>query len=239
MHAPAYQPIPPQLLLTAYRRGIFPMADSRTDEEVFWIEPRERAIIPLEGFRCSHSLGKVLRQGRFRVTCDEAFGEVIAACALPRPAHPETWISRRIEQSYLLLHAHGHAHSVECWQGAELVGGLYGVAFDRVFCGESMFSRAADSSKVALAWLVALLRRAGYLVLDCQFMTPHLASLGAVTIGREDYLARLGMAGRGQRWMSLPEAYASLVAEASSSSDGSTGTSSSGKLIAQSLTHTS
>ncbi len=246
MHAPAHQTISPQLLLTAYRSGIFPMADSRTDEEVFWIEPRERAIIPLDGFRVSRSLAKVLRQEGFQVTCNADFDAVIAACAEPRPDHPETWISRRIQASYRVLHAQGHAHSVECWRHGVLVGGLYGVAFDRVFCGESMFSRATDASKVALAWLVALLRRAGYRVLDCQFMTPHLASLGAVPISRDGYLRLLARAGARPPRCTLPESYASFVAEASSagagappSSSGSTGVSSSGKLIAQSLTHTS
>lgn len=239
MHAPAPQLISPQLLLTAYRSGIFPMADSRTDEEVFWIEPRERAIILPGGFCCSRSLAKVLRRGQFQVTCNKAFGEVVEACAEPRPAHPETWISRRIEESYLVLHEEGHAHSLECWQGNALVGGLYGVAFDRVFCGESMFSRIDNASKVALAWLVALMRRAGYLVLDCQFMTAHLASLGAVTIGREDYLELLGQAGSRQPLMTLPDSYASLVAEVAPSPPGSSGTSSWGKLIAQSLTQTS
>ncbi len=250
MHAPAPQVINPQLLLSAYRSGIFPMADGRTDEEIFWIEPRERAIIPLDGFRLSRSLAKTLRQERFRVTCDADFAAVIEACAEPRPEHPETWISRRIEASYLALHAQGQAHSVECWRDGGLVGGLYGVAFDRVFCGESMFSREPDASKVALAWLVAMMRRAGYLLLDCQFMTPHLASLGAVTISRDDYLARVAQAGERLPRCTLPESYASLVAPAAAgaegsgpSSDGSTASSaassSSGKLIAQSLTQTS
>ena len=237
MHAPTAPLINPQLLLTAYRSGIFPMADSRGDEDVFWIEPRERAILPLDGFRCSRSLAKALRQGRFTVTLDSAFAQTVAGCAEPRPEQAETWISERIEASYHLLHARGHAHSVECWRGYELVGGLYGVAFDAVFCGESMFSRADNASKVALAWLVALMRRAGYALLDCQFMTPHLASLGAVTISREEYLQRLHLASEVAPAMSLPRAYASLLAE-SASSEG-TGASSSGKLIAQSLTHRS
>ena len=262
MHAPAHQVINPQLLLTAYRSGIFPMADSRTDEELFWIEPRERAIIPLDGFILSRSLAKVVRQDRFRVTCNTDFAAVIEACAAPRPEHPETWISRRIQASYRQLHAEGHAHSLECWQGDRLVGGLYGVAFDRVFCGESMFSRATNASKVALAWLVALLRRAGYLVLDCQFMTPHLASLGAVSMSRGDYLQLLAQASACPPHCTLPEAYVSVVTEGDAAAagsagaevaagaagltsprfgeaDGSTGLSSPGKLIAQSLTQTS
>ena len=173
------------------------------------------------------------------MTLDAAFTAVIEACAEPRPDHPETWISRRIQDSYHVLHAQGHAHSLECWQDGRLTGGLYGVAFDRVFCGESMFSRATNASKVALAWLVALLRRAGYLVLDCQFMTPHLASLGALTIPREDYLKLLAQASARPPRATLAESYVSFVAEASAAPDGSTGCSSSGKLIAQSLTQTS
>ncbi len=156
MHAPSRPPVPVETLLLAYRSGIFPMADRRDDPEVFWVEPRERAIIPLEGLHLSKSLRKVLRADRFTVTVDQAFEAVIRACAEPRPEHPETWISERIVQSYLNLHRAGHAHSVECWLpgeegGApELAGGLYGVSFDRVFCGESMFSRVPDASKVAL-----------------------------------------------------------------------------------------
>jgi len=182
MHAPAPPIIQPETLLLAYRSGIFPMADGRDDPELFYVEPRHRAILPLEGFRCSRSLAKVLRQDRFRVTCNADFGSVIAACAEPRPDHPETWISRRIEASYRTLHAEGHAHSIEVWQGDEIVGGLYGVGFDGVFCGESMFSRAPNASKVALAWLVAAMKAARMRLLDCQFITEHLASMGAVEI---------------------------------------------------------
>src|SRR6188508_3249654 len=126
MHAPV-KIIPPDLLLMAYRSGIFPMADSRDDEEIYWVEPRERAVIPLATFRCSHSLAKAVRQDRFRVTCNADFPGVIAACAAPRPGHPESWISERIAASYRALHLAGHAHSIECWDGEEMVGGLYGV----------------------------------------------------------------------------------------------------------------
>lgn len=192
MHAPLHPPIPVETLLLAYRSGIFPMADRREDTEVFWVEPRERAILPLDGLHVSKSLRKVLRADRFTVTLDRAFEQVIRACAEPREDHPETWISERIVQSYIALHRAGHAHSIECWEelpGGEqaLVGGLYGVSFDRVFCGESMFSRAPNASKVALAWLVALLRRAGFVLLDCQFMTDHLRSMGAVELPQRDY----------------------------------------------------
>jgi leucyl/phenylalanyl-tRNA--protein transferase len=263
MHAPAQKLIPADLLLMAYRSGIFPMADSREDEDIYWVEPRERAVIPLDGFRLSRSLAKAIRQDRFRVTCNADFDGVMAACAAPRPGHPETWISERIAASYRALHMAGHAHSLECWQDGKLVGGLYGVGFDHAFCGESMFSHAADASKVALAWLVALLRRAGYRLLDCQFMTGHLASLGAVAVSREDYLQRLADAVAAGPAPSLTEAYVSLSgaagaagaaasgvgegegagvalgAGASSSAAPAAGPVSPGKLILQSLTQTS
>ncbi len=220
MHAPARPPIPVETLLLAYRSGIFPMADHRDDAELFWVEPRERAIIPLGGLRLSKSLRKVLRADRFAVTIDRAFEAVIRACAQPRPDHPETWISERIIQSYIALHRAGHAHSVECWAAGadgtpELVGGLYGVSFDRVFCGESMFSRMSDASKVALAWLVALLRAAGFVLLDCQFMTDHLRSMGAVELAQADYrrlverAAGQPNASLGKAWRSFSDAYAS------------------------------
>ncbi|WP_375289164.1 leucyl/phenylalanyl-tRNA--protein transferase [Qipengyuania sp.] len=235
MHAPVRppEPIPSELLLLAYRSGIFPMADHRDDPDVYWVEPRERAVIPLEGFRLSRSLRKTLRQGRFRISCDEAFGEVIAACAAPREEHAESWISHRIEASYRMLHLEGAAHSIECWQEDDLgqdvlVGGLYGVSFDRVFCGESMFSRATDASKAALAALAATMKRAGFELLDCQFMTDHLASMGAIPIAQAEYLRRVHIA-RGKPASTLPQAFGSLVGDASSP----------GKLIAQSLTQTS
>lgn len=235
MHSPYPPPIPVEMLLLAYRSGIFPMADSRDDPEIFWVEPRERAIIPLETFRLSRSLAKAVRQDRFRVTMDTAFAHVMLACAAPRPDHPESWISERIIASYRALHAAGHAHSIECWQDGELVGGLYGVSFDRVFCGESMFSTASDASKVALAWLVALMRRAGFELLDCQFMTDHLGSLGAIEIPQADYLERLRLASDAPA-MPLGQSYRDLLAKASGR-DGDH--SSPGKLIAQSFTQTS
>jgi leucyl/phenylalanyl-tRNA--protein transferase len=225
MHMPAPQIIPVELLLAAYRGGILPMADGREEEDVYWVEPRERAVIPLESFRPSRSLAKAVRQDRFRVTCNVDFDGVLAACAAPRPAHPETWINHRIAASYRALNLAGHAHSIECWydgeRGAELVGGLYGVGFDRAFCGESMFSRANDASKVALTWLVALLKRGGYQLLDCQFMTEHLASLGARTMSREAYLARLAEAVKAGPAPALPDIYASFCgASASSAASG-------------------
>lgn len=212
MHAPRPSAIPVDLLLLAYRNGIFPMADSREDQEVFWVEPRERAIIPIGGFRCSRSLARTIRRDRFHVTCNAEFLGVVEACAAPRIDHPESWISHRIVESYALLHDAGHAHSIECWEDGELVGGVYGVAFDRVFCGESMFSRRRDASKVALGWLLALLERAGCELFDCQFMTSHLASLGAVEIPQKRYLGLLDQA-RGVQPLTLPQAYSSVLAE--------------------------
>ena len=180
----------PRLLLQGYATGIFPMADSRDAEELFWVEPRNRAIIPLDGFHLSRSLRRVLVADRFQVTLDRDFASVIKACA----EREETWINAEIEQAMMALNASGHAHSVEVWDGAALAGGLYGVKLGRAFFGESMFSRATDASKVALAWLVARLKAGNFTLLDCQFMTDHLASLGAVSIPRETYVALLSAA---------------------------------------------
>ena len=181
----------PRILLRGYAAGIFPMADSRDAEEIFWVEPRTRAILPLLRFRLSRSLARRVKSGQFSVTCDTAFAEVVRACAM----RDETWINADIERATLGLHAAGQAHSIECWQGEgddrELVGGLYGVRLGRAFFGESMFSRRTDASKVALAWLVARLRLGHFLLLDCQFMTDHLASLGAVSVKRDLYVALL------------------------------------------------
>ena len=177
----------PRILLRGYAAGIFPMADSRDAEEIFWVEPRERAIIPLPRFQLSRSLARRVKRGEFSVTRDTAFAEVIRACA----DRGETWINADIERATLGLHAAGQAHSIECWSEGELVGGLYGVRLGRAFFGESMFSRRTDASKVALAWLVARLKLGHFLLLDCQFMTDHLASLGAVTVKRDRYVALL------------------------------------------------
>ena len=180
----------PSLLLQGYAAGIFPMADSRGADEIFWVEPRRRAILPLDGFHCARSLARRLRSGRFSVTRDRAFDAVVRACA----DRSETWINATIEQATRHLHAAGHAHSIECWHGGELVGGLYGVKLGRAFFGESMFSRTADASKVALAWLVARMKVGHFTLLDCQFITDHLASLGATEVSRADYVALLGSA---------------------------------------------
>ncbi len=180
----------PDLLLRAYSIGVFPMADSRDASEVFWVEPRKRAIIPIERFKVSHSLRKSIRSGAFRVTRDTAFAAVVRHCA----EREETWINAEIERSYNKLHRLGHAHSIECWQDEVLVGGLYGVKLGAAFFGESMFSLRRDASKVALAWLVARLKVGGFRLLDCQFMTEHLRSLGAIEIGQKDYVSILSAA---------------------------------------------
>ena len=184
----------PRILLQGYATGIFPMADSRDAEDLFWVEPRNRAIIPLHKFHVSRSLRRTIRSDRFAVTRDRDFAGVIAACA----EREETWINAEIERAMIALHGSGHAHSIEVWQRggpeAVLAGGLYGVKLGRAFFGESMFSRATDASKVALAWLVARLKAGNFTLLDCQFMTDHLASLGAVSVPREAYVALLSAA---------------------------------------------
>ena len=188
------EPLDPDLVLGAYAVGVFPMADARDADSVYWVEPRRRAILPLDGFHLSHSLRRTVAADRFRVTADRAFGEVLALCAQSAGDRPDTWINAQIEDVFLRLHAAGYAHSVECWDGDRLAGGLYGLALGRAFFGESMVSRATDASKVALAWLVARLRVGGFALLDCQFQTAHLASLGAVEIDRDAYLSALSAA---------------------------------------------
>ena len=190
-HRPIVTPLDPQLVLGAYAVGVFPMADSRDADSVYWVEPRTRAILPLDGFHLSHSLRKTLAADRFRVTADTAFERIVALCAEAAADRPDTWINPQIEQAFAALHRHGFAHSVEVWDGERLVGGLYGLALGRAFFGESMVSRERDASKVAIAWLVARLKRGGFTLLDCQFMTAHLASLGAIEIARDDYLGLL------------------------------------------------
>lgn len=167
------------------------MADGADDPSVHWVEPRLRAILPLDGFRLSRSLRKTLVSDRFRVTTDTAFPRMMALCAESAPDRPTTWINPVITASYERLFRMGHAHSVEVWQDEALAGGLFGVTLGRAFFGESMVSRARDASKVALAHLVARLRVGGWQLLDCQFITPHLASLGAIEIPQADYLVRL------------------------------------------------
>jgi leucyl/phenylalanyl-tRNA--protein transferase len=182
------------MLLKAYAIGIFPMSHSADDPDIFWVEPRRRAILPIDGLHISRSLRKTIRADRFRVTADHAFAEVVRKCAEPDGERQDTWINPPIFEACNRLFALGHAHSIECWEGTRLVGGLYGIALGRAFFGESMFSRATDASKVALAWLVARLTVGGYSLLDCQFMTDHLASMGAREISAKAYCALLAPA---------------------------------------------
>lgn len=184
-------PIDLNILLRAYAMGIFPMADSRTDPEIFWVEPKKRAILPLDELHLSRSLRKTIRSDRFRVTADKDFHAILRACAEPTAERPESWINGPIEEACLTLFRMGYAHSIECWLDDRLVGGLYGISLGRAFFGESMFSRETDASKVALAWLVARLKAGGFELLDCQFMTDHLRSLGAVEVSQARYLSLL------------------------------------------------
>ena len=184
----------PDVLLRGYAAGIFPMADDRYADTVFWVEPKRRGILPLDQLHVSKSLAKVLRSGRFAVSRNRAFAEVIRLCAAEADDRPSTWINHEIEEAVMTLHQRGCAHSVEVWAGDALVGGLYGISLGRAFFGESMFSRATDASKVALVHLVEWMRSQGHILLDCQFITPHLASLGAIEVSRKQYLARLGEA---------------------------------------------
>ena len=181
-------------LLACYERGVFPMADDRDDDRIFLIDPQHRGILPLESFHVSRRLARTVRQDRFEVRVDTAFHEVLARCAEAAPDRPKTWINHPIERLYGELHAHGHAHSIECWRDGDLQGGLYGVALKGAFFGESMFSRQADASKVALVHLVARLIAGGFVLLDTQFLTEHLAQFGAQEIVREDYRRRLAVA---------------------------------------------
>jgi leucyl/phenylalanyl-tRNA--protein transferase len=181
----------PDLLLRAYTVGVFPMADSRDAKSVYWVEPKTRAILPLDHFHLSKSLRKTMLSGRYETTANRDFAGVVRMCAEPVANRPDTWINSQIESAVKVLHAHGHAHSIETWEDGRLVGGLYGISLGRAFFGESMVSRATDASKVALAHLVARLRSGGFTLLDCQFMTDHLASMGAVEISRAAYMALL------------------------------------------------
>lgn len=180
----ADEPITPDLLLQAYAAGIFPMAESADDPTLYWVEPRERGIIPLDGFRISTSLAKTVRSDRYAIRVDEDFDAVIAACAETRP---DTWINDRIRRLYGQLFDRGAAHTVEARRDGRLVGGLYGVSIGGAFFGESMFHFERDASKVALVHLVSRLKKGGYRLLDTQFVTPHLATLGAVALPRRRY----------------------------------------------------
>lgn len=182
------QPIlTPAILLRAYAEGIFPMAERRGDTDLFWVSPEMRGIIPLDAFHIPRRLARTVRSGRFKVTADMAFADVMRACAEPADDRPESWINDEILRLYTALHAAGHAHSIECWRNGKLVGGLYGVKLGGAFFGESMFTRERDASKVALVHLVARLRRGGFSLLDTQFLTAHLARFGTIEIPRAQY----------------------------------------------------
>lgn len=181
----------PEILLSAYAEGLFPMAETRGDPTLYWISPESRGIIPLEGFHIPRRLARTVKSDRFTVKIDTAFETVIRTCASPAPGRKESWINDEIVSLYTSLHQRGHAHSVECWREGRLVGGLYGVRLGAAFFGESMFSAERDASKVALVHLVARLIGGGFTLLDAQFLTDHLSQFGARAIPREDYLVLL------------------------------------------------
>lgn len=179
--------ITPRDLLHGYSIGIFPMAGGRDDPEIFWFDPRQRGILPLDGFHISRSLARRMRRGGFEVTINRDFDGVVKACA----DRPETWINAEIHALYTALHKMGHAHSLEVYADSTLIGGVYGVAMGAAFFGESMFSTRTDASKIALAYLVDRLNIAGFALFDVQFQTDHLATLGAIEVSRSTYQAKL------------------------------------------------
>ncbi len=188
MHGPA---LTPQMLLAAYAQGLFPMGERRDDPMLYWVSPEMRGILPLDRFHVPHRLARTVRSGRFTVSSDRAFGQVMEQCAASRPGREQSWINSEIIRLYGALAASGHAHSVECWRDGKLAGGLYGLQLGAAFFGESMFSAERDASKVALVHLVTALKRGGFTLLDTQFLTPHLAGFGTIEIPQEDYLLLL------------------------------------------------
>jgi leucyl/phenylalanyl-tRNA--protein transferase len=188
---PALVEITPEVVLKAYACGIFPMAESADDPALYWIEPERRGVLPLEAFHVPARLKRTVRQDRFRVVCDQDFDAVIDACAEPAPGRGRTWINARIRALYRGLYARGHCHTVEVYDGADLVGGLYGVSLGGAFFGESMFHHARDASKIALVHLVARLKAGGFALLDTQFVTDHLMTFGARELTRRQYHRRL------------------------------------------------
>jgi leucyl/phenylalanyl-tRNA--protein transferase len=196
--------VTPALVLRAYAAGVFPMANSAEDDEIFWVDPRKRGILPLNGFHLSRSLTRRILRGGYQVHIDHAFEAVVDACA----AREETWINNTIRDLYIGLNRMGHAHSVEVWIGGELAGGLYGVRIGGAFFGESMFSNVRDTSKIALAYLVARLKAGGFTLLDTQFTTPHLEALGARNVPKAHYHALL------ERAIDVPAEFYSLTAGA-------------------------
>jgi leucyl/phenylalanyl-tRNA--protein transferase len=196
----------PDILLRAYAAGIFPMAESAESTELLWFDPPIRAIIPLDDeFHISKRLKRTLRQRPYTIKLDTAFNQVMRACAAAAPGRPKTWINREILSLYTTLHWRGHAHSIEVWDGNELVGGLYGVSLGGAFFGESMFSRKRDASKIALVYLVTLLRHCGFTLLDTQFQTEHLTQFGTHEITRVNYQHLLAAAVAKKVALKLPE----------------------------------
>ncbi|ARM88255.1 leucyl/phenylalanyl-tRNA--protein transferase [Rhizobium sp. CIAT894] len=186
--------ITPDILLRAYSIGLFPMAESADDPEIFWVEPELRGVLPLDHFHVSKSLAKTVRRKPFEIRFDHAFDQVIAACAEETSGRPSTWINKTIRSLYATLFDMGHAHTVEAWDGDELVGGLYGVSLGSAFFGESMFSRRTDASKICLVHLVERLREKGFTLLDTQFTTEHLKTFGAIDVPKADYALMLAAA---------------------------------------------
>ncbi|MDR6814867.1 leucyl/phenylalanyl-tRNA--protein transferase [Neorhizobium sp. 2083] len=186
-----YPAITPEILLRAYSIGLFPMAESADDPEIFWVEPEMRGLLPLDAFHVSKSLAKAVRKAPFDIRFDTAFERVMALCAEPAGDRPSTWINSTIRKLYTELHRMGHAHSVEAFEGDELVGGLYGVSLGSAFFGESMFSRRTNASKICLVHLVERLRENGFTLLDTQFTTEHLKTFGAIDVPKDDYLKLL------------------------------------------------
>lgn len=186
--------ITPELLLRAYSMGLFPMAESADDPDLFWVEPEVRGVIPLEDFHVPRRLQRTLKLEPFEIRFDTAFSDVMRACAESVPGRKTTWINDTILELYGSLHRLGHAHSVEAWRDGRLVGGLYGVSLRRAFFGESMFSRETDSSKICLVHLVERLKARGFVLLDTQFTTAHLKTFGAVDVPRDAYYEMLDQA---------------------------------------------
>jgi leucyl/phenylalanyl-tRNA--protein transferase len=198
--------ITPDLMMRAYRAGLFPMAEGRTADKLYWLDPELRGVLPLDGFHMPRRLLRKVLSGVFTVTSDVDFPGVIAGCAAPREGRWNTWINVTIEQLFIELHQMGHAHSVETWQDGVLVGGLYGVILGGAFFGESMFSSVTDASKVALAHLMARLRLGGFTLLDTQFVTSHLARFGTIELPRDDYkLALANAVAVPARWLAAPD----------------------------------
>jgi len=189
-----YSKVTPEMLLRAYSIGMFPMAESADDPEIFWVEPEIRGILPLDSFHVSKSLAKDVRRAPFEIRFDTAFDAVIAACGEATEVRPSTWINDTIRALYSTLHHFGHTHSVEAWDGDDLVGGLYGVSLGSAFFGESMFSRRTNASKICLVHLVERLRHKGFTLLDTQFTTEHLKTFGAIDIPKDDYAKLLDKA---------------------------------------------